>query len=99
MRIGNGDLLTSNIVGDFLLFQLLALTKKLDGYYGKLRNAEITAMRQHGGFGERLEVRKVVKSKNQRLVSKMENRTSIVSGAKETVRKTFCENGERSFGM
>ena len=45
---------------------------KLDGHFGKLRNAEITALQTQGGFGRHLEVREVAKCKNQRLMGNME---------------------------
>ena len=45
---------------------------KLDEYFVKLRNAEITALRLHGDFGEYSEVSKVEKSKNRRLMGKWE---------------------------
>ena len=58
---------------------------KLDEYFGKLRNAKIAALQAHGDFGNHLEARKVTKTKNRRLESKMEKSKAIVSAMKDTM--------------
>ena len=62
---------------------------KLDGYFGKLRRSEIEVLQAQGDFGDHLEVRKVNKTKNQRLERKLEKSKAIAPGGKETIRNTF----------
>ena len=65
--------------------------QKLDGYFGKFTNAEITALQVQGDFGDNLGVRKVTKTKNRRLWSKMGKSKAIVSDMKDTIRNTFVK--------
>ena len=64
---------------------------KLGEYFGKLRKAEIDVMQMQGGFGEHSEVGKVATSKNQQIMSEMENPKAIVSDMKETIQNTFVK--------
>ena len=48
---------------EFPLFPTACAYAKLAEYFGKLRNAEITALRMQWDFGEHLEVGKFAKSK------------------------------------
>ena len=45
--------------------------EKLDEYFGKLQKSEIETPQAQGDFADHLEVRKVNKTKNRRLESKM----------------------------
>ena len=62
---------------------------KLDCYFGKLRKAEIEVMQMKGDFGENLAVRRVAKSKNQRLVRKMGKSKAIISDMDDTIRNSL----------
>ena len=71
---------------------------KLDGYFGKLRNAEISALQMQGYFGEYLDLRKVAKSKPK--INEQNGKSPIdCFGRERRNSKHFCENGERAFGM
>ena len=53
-----------------------------------MRNSQIDVLQVKGNFGDHLEVRKVNKTKNQRLEGKMGKSETIVSGVKDTIRNT-----------
>ena len=64
---------------------------KLDGYFGKFLNAEISALQAQGNSGGHLAARRVIETKNQRLEIKMGKSKAIVSDVKYAIRNTFAK--------
>ena len=54
-----------------------------------MQNSQIDVLQVKGNFGDHLEVRKVNKTKNQRLESKMGKSKTTVSDVGDTIRNTF----------
>ena len=69
---------------------------KLDAYLGKLQKSQMEALQVQGDIGDHLEVRKVAKTKNRWLQSKIENpkRSFRTWGFNS---KYFCAKGECAF--
>ena len=62
---------------------------KLDAYFGKLRKAGVEARQMKGDFGKNLAVRNVAKTKNRRLMSKMEKSKAIISDMEDAIQNSL----------
>ena len=71
---------------------------KLDGYFGKLQKAQIEVLQMQGGCGENLAVRKVMESKNRRLMIKMGKYKAIISDMEDTIRNSLLRGANTIAG-
>ena len=70
---------------------------KLGGYFAKLQKSQMAALQAQGDFADHLEVRKVAKTKNRRLGSKMGKSKNDCFGHERANPQYFCANGEFPF--